>query len=80
MARNVHFMTFAGFLIFAFIETLKILIYPDLSIVNSHIMTVIAVGVLTFFLFRSAFTRYQIALLKIERPATSNMESSRKAV
>jgi two-component system, OmpR family, phosphate regulon sensor histidine kinase PhoR len=72
MARKVHFMTFAGFLIFAFIETLKPLIYPDLSIIGSHIMTVIAVGVLTFFLSRYAFTHYQIALLKIERQATSN--------
>jgi hypothetical protein len=47
-------VTFAALLVFVIYETVKTVLFPNLSIISSHIITVIVVAVMTRYL---GFTR-----------------------
>jgi len=57
-ARRVWTVTGAAVVIFAVFEIIKTLLFPNISITASHVMTVAVVGVLTFFVSRYALNRY----------------------
>jgi hypothetical protein len=52
--RRVWLVTFAALLVFVIYETVKTVLFPNLSIISSHIITVIVVAVMTRYL---GFTR-----------------------
>jgi two-component system phosphate regulon sensor histidine kinase PhoR len=60
-------VTGAALLIFVVYETIKTLLFPDMSVIISHVITVIVVGVMSFFVSRYALARYGAALTEIER-------------
>ena len=59
--------TAASVTIFAIYESIKTVIHPDMSVITSHVITVIVAGVLTFFVSRYALARYSAAISEIER-------------
>ena len=77
LAPRVWLATLAAVFIFALYEIVKTLVRPDISIATSHVITVITVGVLTFFVSRYALSRYQIALAEIARQSKITEESNR---
>src|SRR5215469_13960982 len=77
LSRRVWMVTASAVLAFALYETVKTLLFPRLSIVASHIITVIVVGILAFFLSRYALARYNSALDEIELQAGITKEANR---
>jgi two-component system phosphate regulon sensor histidine kinase PhoR len=69
--------TFAAVLFFAVFEVLKTILFPHISLTNSHIMTVIVAGVTTFFVSRYALSRYGEALKLVERQTEMTEETNR---
>ena len=67
LARRVWVVTLAALVIFAIYESVKTALLPELSAVSSHVITVIVVAVMTFFVSRYAFTRYSQALSETQR-------------
>ena len=58
LARRVWLVTFSALVIFVLYEVIKTILFPHISVINSHIITVIVVSVLTFFVSRYALGRY----------------------
>ena len=77
LVPRVWLATFAAVGLFAVFELVKTILRPDISIISSHVITVIAAGVLTFFVSRYALSRYQIALAEADRQARITEESNR---
>ncbi|HWN99431.1 MAG TPA: ATP-binding protein [Blastocatellia bacterium] len=77
LERRVWLMTFAALLIFVIYETIKTLLFPGMSVVSSHVITVLVVAVLTFFVSRYALSRYSGALAEIERQTEMSQETNR---
>ena len=75
--RRVWLATFAALATFVVYETIKTLLFPRLSVVGSHVITVIVASVLTFFLSRYALGRYSGALTEIERQKEISEETNR---
>jgi signal transduction histidine kinase len=67
IARRVWLVTGAALLIFAIYETVKTLLFPDMSVIVSHVITVIVAGIMSFFVSRYALARYSEALKEVER-------------
>lgn len=76
-ARRVWTMTGAAVVVFAVYEIIKTLLFPAMSIVVSHVLTVTVVGVLTFFVSRYALNRYNAATSEIERQTKMTEETNR---
>src|SRR5260370_2928478 len=66
LSRKIWPVTAATVVAFAVYETAKTLLFPPLSIVGSHIITVSVVGVLAFFLSRYALGRHGAVLGKLQ--------------
>jgi len=77
LERRVWVATFAAVLLFAVFEVLKTILFPNISLTNSHIMTVIVAGVTTFFVSRYALSRYGEALKLVERQTVMTEETNR---
>ena len=77
VSRRVWRVTLAAVLIFAVYEALKVLLFPDMTVITSHVITVIVAGVLSFFVSRYAFHRYSAALTEIERQTSMTEETNR---
>jgi two-component system phosphate regulon sensor histidine kinase PhoR len=77
LERRVWQVTFAALLMFVVYETIKTLLFPNLSVVSSHVITVIVVSVLAFFVSRYALARYSGALSEIERQTELSEETNR---
>ncbi|HSB12608.1 MAG TPA: ATP-binding protein [Blastocatellia bacterium] len=77
LKRRVWLMTFSALVIFALYESIKTVLFPRMSVVVSHIVTVIVVAVLTFFISRYALERRSEALLAIERQTRLTEETNR---
>ena len=77
IARRVWVVTFAAVLFFGVFEVLKTILFPNISLVGSHIMTVIVAGVTTFFVSRYALARYGAALNLVERQTEMTEETNR---
>ena len=52
LARRVWLVTLAALALFIVYETIKTLLFPRMSVIVSHVITVIVVAVLTFFVSR----------------------------
>jgi two-component system phosphate regulon sensor histidine kinase PhoR len=70
-------VTLAAVSIFAAFEIAKTILHPDISLIDSHVITVIVVGVLAFFVSRYAFNRYSAALKETERQTVMTEETNR---
>ena len=75
--RRVWLVTLAALLLFAIYETVKTVLFPSLSIINSHIITVIVVVVMTFLVSRYALGRYSQALGEVQRQTAITEETNR---
>ena len=70
-------VTGAAVLLFAVYEVIKTLLFPGMTVISSHVITVIVAGVLTFFVSRYALTRYNAALAEIERQTEMTEDTNR---
>jgi two-component system phosphate regulon sensor histidine kinase PhoR len=77
IARRVWIVTIAAVLFFIVFEVLKTLLFPSISLVSSHVLTVIVAGVMTFFVSRYALARYSEALKQIERQTEMTEDTNR---
>ncbi|HKP13023.1 MAG TPA: ATP-binding protein [Blastocatellia bacterium] len=77
LARRVWLATLAALASFVAYETIKTLLFPHMSVVVSHVITVVVVAVLTFFVSRYALTRYGAALAEVERQTKMSEETNR---
>jgi two-component system phosphate regulon sensor histidine kinase PhoR len=77
LAKRVWLVTLAALLIFVIYETIKTILFPNLSVISSHVITVIVVAVMTFFVSRYALARYSLALNEIQRQISITEDSNR---
>ncbi len=77
LERRVWLMTFTALLIFVVYETIKTALFPHMSVVGSHLITVIVASVMTFFVSRYALSHYGGALAEIERQTVMSEETNR---
>jgi two-component system phosphate regulon sensor histidine kinase PhoR len=77
LAKRVWLVTLTALIIFVLYEAVKTLLFPHLSIITSHLITVIVVSVLTFFVSRYALGRYSLALAEIQRQISITEDSNR---
>jgi two-component system, OmpR family, phosphate regulon sensor histidine kinase PhoR len=77
LARRVWLVTIAALLIFVVYETIKTALFPQMSVISSHVITVIVVAVMTFFVSRYAFNRYDQVLTETQRQTAITQETNR---
>jgi two-component system phosphate regulon sensor histidine kinase PhoR len=77
IARRVWIVTFGALLTFVVYEVIKTVLFPHISIINSHIITVVVVAVITFFVSRYALDRYGRALAEVQRQTAITEETNR---
>src|ERR1041385_1519172 len=77
LARRVWLATFGALLFFVIYEIIKTIAFPHISVISSHIITVIVVAVMTFFVSRYALGRYSQALTEIQRQTELTDETNR---
>src|SRR2546423_2259850 len=77
LARRVWPVTLAAFVLFVAYETIKTLMFPRMSVVVSHVVTVVVVALLTFVVSRYALSRYGAALAEIERQTQMSEATNR---
>jgi len=77
LARRVWLATFAALLFFVIYEIIKTIAFPHISVITSHIITVLVVAVMTFFVSRYALGRYSQALTEIHRQTELTDETNR---
>lgn len=70
-------VTLAALLIFVIYEFIKTVLFPDISVVSSHAITVIVVAVMTFFVSRYALSRYGQALVETQRQTAITEDTNR---
>ena len=75
LSRKIWPVTAATVVAFAVYETVKTLLFPRLSIIESHVITVSVVGVLAFFLSRYALRRHGAVLGRLQRQTKFIQES-----
>src|SRR5215469_1104196 len=75
LSRKIWPVTAAAVFAFAIYEAVKTLLFPRLSIIESHIITVTVVGVLAFFLSRYALGRHGAVLSRLQRQTKFIQES-----
>jgi len=75
LSKRVWLATGASLLSFALYETVKTLLFPNITLVSSHVMTVIVVGLLSFLVSRYALARYNrvIADKQLEKAKTEEI-------
>ena len=77
LARRVWLATLGALALFVVYETIKTLLFPRMSVIVSHVITVTVVAVLTFFVSRYALRRYGAALAEVERQTQMSEETNR---
>lgn len=77
LARRVWLATGAAVALFAIYETLKSLLFPGMSITVSHVVTVIVVGILSYFVSQYALNRYVALLSEKDRESAKTEEINR---
>jgi two-component system, OmpR family, phosphate regulon sensor histidine kinase PhoR len=77
LARRVWLVTFSALVIFVLYEIIKTVLFPHISVINSHVITVIVVSVMTFFVSRYALGRYSGAVAEIQRQTAITEETNR---
>jgi two-component system, OmpR family, phosphate regulon sensor histidine kinase PhoR len=76
-AKRVWLVTVAAVALFAVYETAKTLMFPGMSVVMSHVVTVIVAGILSFFISRYALNRYNLALSNLQQQTEMTEETNR---
>jgi signal transduction histidine kinase len=76
IVRRVWSVTVAAVLLFAIYEAVKSILFPEMDVIASHVVTVIVAGFLSFFVSRYALTRYGAALAQIERQTKMTEETN----
>lgn len=77
LARRVWLATLGALVLFVVYETIKTLLFPRMSVIVSHVITVVVVAVLTFYVSRYALWRYNAALVEVERQTMLSEETNR---
>src|SRR5437879_2045069 len=77
LARRVWLVTFAALLVFVLYEAIKTMLFPRMSVISSHIITVIVAALMTFFVSRYVLGRYSQALAEIQRQTAITGETNR---
>jgi two-component system phosphate regulon sensor histidine kinase PhoR len=77
LERRVWVVTLTAVAIFAVYEVIKSILFPEMSVNASHLVTVVVVGVLAFFVSRYALSRYSAALKETERQTVMTEETNR---
>jgi two-component system phosphate regulon sensor histidine kinase PhoR len=77
MNRRVWLAVGTAVTLFALFETVKTLLFPRITLIVSHVMTTIVVGVLTFLVSRYALHRYGKALEERALQAKRTEETNR---
>jgi two-component system phosphate regulon sensor histidine kinase PhoR len=77
LERRVWLVTCTALLVFVVYETIKTVLFPNMSVVGSHVITVIVVSVLTFFVSRYALGRYGQALAETQRQTAITKNTNR---
>jgi two-component system phosphate regulon sensor histidine kinase PhoR len=77
LAKRVWLMTLGAVALFAVYETVKTVLFPGMSVIVSHIITTIVVGVLSFFVSRYALKRYNLALANLQQQTEMTEETNR---
>ena len=77
LAKRVWIVTIGAVALFAVYETVKTLLFPGMSVVVSHVVTVIVAGILSFFVSRYALNRYNIALSNLQQQTEITEEANR---
>ena len=63
--------------VFAVYEVIKTVLFPNMSVTTSHVVTVIVAGILAFYVSRYALSRYSAALMETERQTIMTEETNR---
>ena len=66
LGKRVWLVTLAALGIFVLYEGIKTALFPHISVITSHVITVIVVAIMTFFVSRYALNRYGEALSEIK--------------
>src|SRR5687767_3725804 len=77
LERRVWLVTLVAVSVFAVYEVIKTILFPQMSVTTSHVVTVIVAGILAFYVSRYAFTRYSAALEETERQTIMTEETNR---
>lgn len=67
LAKRVWLVTVGAVALFAVYETVKTVLFPAMSVIVSHVVTVIVAGILSFFVSRYALNRYNLALANLQQ-------------
>jgi two-component system, OmpR family, phosphate regulon sensor histidine kinase PhoR len=76
LERRVWLATLGAIALFVVYEAVKTLLFPRMSLVVSHAVTITVVAILTFYVSRYALTRYGMALSEIEKQTELTRETN----
>ncbi|MBI3652018.1 MAG: PAS domain-containing protein [Acidobacteria bacterium] len=77
LAKRVWPVTIGAVALFAVYETAKTLLFPRMSVIVSHVITTLVVGLLSFFVSRYALQRYNLALTNLQQQTEMTEETNR---
>jgi two-component system phosphate regulon sensor histidine kinase PhoR len=77
ISRRVWLAVGGAVLLFALYETLKTILFPHMTLIASHVITTVVVGILTYFVSEFALLRYSQALADRERQALKTEDTNR---
>ena len=77
LGRRVWLVTLAALGIFVLYESIKTALFPHISVITSHVITVIGVAVMTFFVSRYALSRYGAALSELKHQSAITAETNK---
>lgn len=77
LGKRVWFVTLAALGIFVLYESIKTALFPHISVITSHVITVIVVAIMTFFVSRYALSRYSEALSEIKHQSAMTEETNK---
>jgi len=77
LGKRVWVVTLAALGIFVLYESIKTALFPHISVITSHVITVIVVAIMTFFVSRYALSRYSEALSEIKHQSAITEETNK---
>jgi two-component system phosphate regulon sensor histidine kinase PhoR len=77
LGKRVWMATLAALAIFVLYESIKTALFPHISVITSHVITVIVVAIMTFFVSRYALSRYSEALAEIKHQSAITEETNK---
>src|SRR6185503_9437427 len=77
IGKRVWLVTLAALGIFVLYESIKTALFPHISVITSHVITVIVVAIMTFFVSRYALRRYSDVLSEIRHPSVITEETNK---